>query len=993
MVDHEPLAFFMSTTLYRNNEQYSSANFISGVRSDEPADEKVKWYPSAACEWTPEISASLLKFFMDSRYPFREFDEIPFEEPLRSEVRRFFISLDAYLESPNPVLSAKYLLAEACTQDFASRLKKIKRKSFEKSWGVKHFALPDWWDNTPSFKINDIGDIFNYSYLIHWKTEDEDDYLNGLIDVSNDVDLRPFKRLLTEILPDSEIPKIEEMDILSKISSSRCFDQNRKKKCSHFELKPDRLYFNKRRGLSVRSVIDVGPANKRDSILVDPADLNTINLLDAQLGEVLSRMEGHIHLRDSERVDQRLKSLARNYEYFIQRDLKKEGITKPFYLAKAVIEAVDEKYPYLNIGQYKDFYSDYRVLVGDEIISMKRGHGLGMANAITTLMNLAVHELVSEEAMYDKGAFKSECLALNDDFVAAFESEEDAEEYWDAEDRIMNQLGLLRSEEKSFLSCIRFTIAERYFFEETENPKNSYILRELYLPLAAPNIALAKDAFAATQVNVSHEKATDILREIVRYWGYEFFPKESNYPYLFGGWYNPHFKGVDLSLVYLEDLPYNSNVASAVHAANVKYKFRGKGEEYIPPILKLSAFPHFPDEYKQRLLNVPIDEIKLRFYYCKNRESFKIYARSYLNARKKKYKEMIPLPYYDALKFVIKNNEERSFYPNQDMISGYAMFDLINLPVSDPYLDPNPYLAMISKFNSIAYEFKEEYSFICKGNDALRRKDLAISADMKWSYWNNLISYKFDEVDSFITIPRDYDPQNYYLEPVKIGLVASTLYMQSGYPILKPDFVSPFLEKKREVFGRLLSIPELLICTTYKIERKMIKAIVELNMEINEENVSLIKELIKRYDTENPASLLEPTDVLIEVSISKLMDNPNLILQLYINDQIDGLYDDETTSMLKAFKSLLLRLEYKSSMDFDSYHEFRESIYDHINDPMQRFIFKNSKILEYFDERHKKSTLDESLQVDSFPNTDLSSEDESYITESSFSDSEEDDDY
>jgi len=162
------------------------------------------WYPRGYTTWTPELKEEMLHFFEKCNYPYRSYEEIPFKDPLRSEIRRFFISLDAYMESPHPVIPEKDLLYGATDIEFAEYLKRVKRKSFETTWHVENFEYPDWWNDVPAYRIHDIGDIFNYSYLPFFKME-VDDYLYGDLDLTYKEDwIATFKSTLLRMLPDRE---------------------------------------------------------------------------------------------------------------------------------------------------------------------------------------------------------------------------------------------------------------------------------------------------------------------------------------------------------------------------------------------------------------------------------------------------------------------------------------------------------------------------------------------------------------------------------------------------------------------------------------------------------------------------------------------------------------------------------------------------------------------------------------------------------------------
>jgi len=260
--------------------------------------------------------------------------------------------------------------------DYASTLKRIKRKAFETTWCVEHFEKPEWWNDIPTYRINDIGDIFNYHYLIFWEG-DSDDYKWGEVEVSiKPSALRKFKRTIKELLPSrSRFSKVDKLEILTELSPSIAFDSRNRKKVPHYQLKNKRLFFSEKLSPVKRSVIQVGPENYRDSVILDPADLNTISLIDRQIMEILREMPGHIHLRDKDRVSKRLRNLYKKCTYFLQRDLRKEGITKPRELLRVILEALNEEYPDIEIFGYTSFYDRFELVLEDgSSIFPKRGH-------------------------------------------------------------------------------------------------------------------------------------------------------------------------------------------------------------------------------------------------------------------------------------------------------------------------------------------------------------------------------------------------------------------------------------------------------------------------------------------------------------------------------------------------------------------------------------------------------------------------------------------
>jgi hypothetical protein len=741
--------------------------------------------------------------------------------------------LDAYIESPNPVIPYREILYGATDINFSKKLKRIKRKSFETTWRVEHFDFPDWWDEIPSYPIKDIGDIFNYSYLIFFKG-DSDDYLNGLIPVvQNEQRLKQFKETLYEILPSRDsFEKIQPIEVLSQLSGSISLQRGTFKHVPHYKIKNNYLSFSKRRHNCERCVIQVSPENCRDSVLNDPGDLNTISLMDQQLMEILRVMPDHIHLRDKEVVTKRLQSLDHDFSLFLHRDLKKEGITKPRTLLKIMLEVLNELYPDIEIFGYSSFYDEFNLRVNEELISPSRGHGLGMANSFTTLMQLVVHSILLDELENDLPLIESRCLTINDDFVAGFKVLEDLEAYWEKEDEVLSDLSIIRQPEKSFYSYRRFVIAERYFCFSVEYEKISYQLRELLLPLCCANVTHAKEYFVAAQTYVKSKLVPLYLSEIRNYWGYEFYPTEFIYPSKVGGWINEKINSVDMTLVMLDQLDLKSYVFRGFKAATRQLQKSGKGELFTPPILTLMGNPKIPKEYWDNFDILTYSQLDEKYGRILSK-SPKIFIRFWEKLYKVRQREF-KIPFectYEELLLMIQNHfETTQFYPNETMIYRYHPCNYRKGRIGDPYLDPNPHMAVVAKFNpSIQYPFREAFSIKFSNMDASTKKSQSlfskeIQRTLKSEAINILCTGKHHE----IYYPSDsFKPEEQYLNPIKIGEVTSILNWGMGYPELKKNFEHPLIIEKKSIFGRLFSIEELIYITRKGLNRRILKFIVD----------------------------------------------------------------------------------------------------------------------------------------------------------------------
>jgi hypothetical protein len=68
------------------------------------------------------------------------------------------------------------------------------------------------------------------------------------------------------------------------------------------------------------------------------------------------------------------------------RDLKKEGLTKPRFILKIILDELHLRWPKLKAFEYPEFFDSFKIPGVDAV----RGHGQGMANALTTIMQIAL---------------------------------------------------------------------------------------------------------------------------------------------------------------------------------------------------------------------------------------------------------------------------------------------------------------------------------------------------------------------------------------------------------------------------------------------------------------------------------------------------------------------------------------------------------------------------------------------------------------------------
>jgi hypothetical protein len=895
----------MSSEYYTRNSLMTSEKIPNIVGKLDPSS-NLGYLPRNSIPWSKTLSDELLQFFENCNYPYRHIYDIPFKEPLRSEIRRFFISLDAYKESSNPVMSDKDLLYGATLRDYSETLKRIRRKSFQTSWTADNFVDPDWWKDIPDYRINDIGDIFNYSYLIFWEMEEPDDYLNGFIDVNiDDQYIQKYKDTLEDLLPEpGSFNKIDEIEVLTTISSSMSYDSKKKEKSPHYRLKPKRLFFSKKISAAKRSVIRVSPNNTRDSVILDPSDLNTISLMDKQIMEILSRMENHLHLKNKDLIQKRIRKLHKDYIFFIQRDLKKEGIMKPREILSATLEVLSIKYPDIEIFRNTDFYNSFSLLNGDQELYPQRGHGLGMANTITTLMQLTIHHLIVNELVDDIPELDTRELALNDDFTVGFNDEYHLDSYWDKEDEILEKLSIIRAPEKSFTTRYCFVIAENYITNQGLDPKESYQRRELLLPLTCYNITHAKEYFIAAQSYTNNDLHRLYLDEIRSYWGYEFYPDEFMYPYRVGGWINDFIGGVDMSLVIIDKLPLKDYVFRGFKASGCHPYIKKKGEMYHSPFYLLYGQPKIPDEFLGNFDLLTKHEISWKYgrILANSNKEFRRYWDDFRNQRMKVFKKPLSMTYEELIISIKHRYKSVQFYPSDSMISRYHKGNYIQVNISDPYIDPNPRVALLAKYNCMDHDFKDSFSIRFSNPDEFSKKRsslLSKEADRstKSAELNNLLIGSFDE----IYYPEEsFNPQEQYFNPIGIGRVTALLNWGYGYPEVREQFTDCLIEEKREIFGRFLSLEELLYISTVKVNRRVIKKI--LDHDINHDLTIIIPQIIPRITQDEPEveRVIEEDEEIIPddpyiITMTDLMEPGIPKLWSYRNDVESYRFADESS--------------------------------------------------------------------------------------------------
>lgn len=786
-------------------------------------------------------------------YTFSHFDEdfrfliIPdyITNIVGNELKRYLCAIEAYRQSNKRVhFPIELLVSGLRNKDFQVYLKRVRLKSFLYSSGLQLMEEPDWWNDVPRYHVYDIGEIFNYSYCFRWEESDPEDYLVGWKEPPRPLTAevrKEFRDCVEAILPDS-VERVLEEEILLKNSSSSAFDpSDHSRKTKVYKEKESKNSFSSDPLFGKRCLIYVSPDNYRDTIILSVPQSNSVKLIEQQCALIAERCDYSAYIRDEREFDKALRKYRKDFSYFLDRDLEKEGITKPRELVQIILEVLEEKYPGLPAWKYKDIYKDYRILHDGKILNPPRGHGLGMANALTTIMQCAVVEMVFQRMnRNDFTIGLMGALAYNDDLTIGFTDEEDLETYWDSEDSVMTDLRLLRKNTKSHRGE-DFVLCERY--NESLNRKLSYHMTELFNIFSAPLIGIAKSYSSNLSSHISAEMIDTYIHSIVDFWGYEFYEDEWRYPAAFGGWISPSYLGIRLDHHLIGVLGYKYEIFRARNACKlVLQSKRTGGRIYRSPLI----VKYGPD------LNIP-----------SGLDQYIIYMKS-IKEVENIYRQNIPGPNLERMILGWQNIRYKAFEKRLDTLptKKEAFTDLVNSSLLKDFL-PDRDICVKEPIHRSSYPLKRAWvpnnllSFIKYFNRG-RISDSIIP------FWKGLAGVSINRKLLSAEERRKLDQQHYLVD--QLDLSSRFLYIDAlppkGYCIYDSNNYATCCLQIHGSFDYLIP---------YEVVRK------ELDVKKSRED-DLIEDILQ---SDNSSLFRLLTDKLKDYKIAlQLICNPNLLNEL-----------------------------------------------------------------------------------------------------------------
>lgn len=731
------------------------------------------------------------KLFLNHKGNFRDINLSSIQKEWRPGLLHLAIGLDAHYRAFNDREEIELVISSLLRPDMSDFLKKRKFISFIESFGLKTFEPDESYSGIPrKYFGRDSGTCFHYNHSFFYE-EEVDDYKYGLIDCNcNPEYLERFREILANLLKDIEFKQIPMQEILLRSGGEMCFYGG--KSIPLYKLDYARLGLSGKRGLAKRVVIPVSPGNMRDAILNQPEDLFRILAIEYNLDKILEEnFLSFIDDKDPTAFSKKYEKFVRKGNYFLCRDFKKEGITKPKELIKVMLEEL-----YKVTGCYAfevtDYFDNFDLLVDGQVLKMKRGHGLGMGNSLTTLMQIALVFLIDSEISFENDS--PSFITHNDDIILSFKDSESLQNFWDAEDIVCKELSLIRNPKKSFWGKSGVFL-EVYNFMDRILPDSFHDEIELLSTFKCVNVTHAKHHYNSIK---KHDDS--ILFELILTFGYEFFEDEHLYPFRFGGWVGRKHNGISLDLLDLDKLPYSDRVCRAYIAQKESiYKSQGKGCSSVSHFDRI-ADAKIEDEFSHMFVK-GCDEWKSFIYGRRSLSNQKTF--DYWEKLKKKrmtsYESPFSLPFNQFIDKVYKERDEDLIPLPSQIDKEIYNVTFLDFQVEDHYKGQYARLNYLSSISD-GYDnfYPEKYSLRLKFKSPIGIKDsdffktIRMYEDKKGP--PNIYVYPNEE-DYILSQERLFNPQQYF---------TSCFELFNSVLIPKKEISSDIGNYRKDVYGNYL---------------------------------------------------------------------------------------------------------------------------------------------------------------------------------------------
>jgi len=455
---------------------------------------------------------------------------------------------------------------------------------------IRRFSVdPDDEEVNAWRKINHFHDVFPERHLIFWTEDDAEDYKYSMDYVKTDDNLlKEYEEHLDFLIKDISIKPVRDFFLKSEGGATASASTERYR--GYAKLRSRLIDFSDVM-IGYRSLIAVGPANSRDAYVLEDSSTNTVSLISRLTSQIVNQLEASA-MRTGQGVHTRLEKGSKKIEkgfYTYIRDFKKSGLTMPHKILDATIRRLVKRYPDFGF-EYGTIFTNAKIRPSKEAdaseqnLEINRGHGLGMCNEITTLIQCTIDSMTKQKLGTDH-KIHTDCF--NDDF-RAIGSLGVLYRYQTIDREHLGRLGFVLSENKTAIIKGASVLLEEYDVCDKGLDWSKKILQDMALDdiFEATNIVhakyLARPLFYNFWLNDMNEEL-EKFAAVVEYWGYEFYPEEAAYPSEMGGWADLQYMG--RSVAMRDNFLEKGSVLKAmkaVKAENVKVtlpKLKGKRPE------------------------------------------------------------------------------------------------------------------------------------------------------------------------------------------------------------------------------------------------------------------------------------------------------------------------------------------------------------------------------------------------------------------------------
>jgi len=472
-------------------------------------------------------------------------DKPGFSPECKSELIRFLLVLQLWEDTPGKkIITPAEVWARSLTfgPAFAEECKDL----FDLTWREKD------------------QDSYNFSFparfLPRWETSVDDLVLSQIHTEGDEDELDRFRATIRQILEESKIHSGEpnfpsDSEILYERTSTTSFDKNTLRTAPQWEMSLGRPTFEDKELRAKRCVVPVYPGGIRDTVIADISANHSIRWIERSMRQILEFVpESAVTLR-SVTFEKRLKDVVYYKGWHVLRDIKKCGLTynvKDLFpivreeLIDVYGEARFERLRLFDDMQYLDDDGEWKIA--------NRGYFLGMANHVVTLCNIAISRMCIEMIPTDLYPLEYRAILGNDDADVAFSSKKAAETYLNIEHDVQLHLGNLTNMKKSVIKP--WGLFYETYSKEGWQDKEALVCNAIACAYLAPDIRTAKGYIASQSQRFQSPWARSKLRELVLWWGAEFFTPaiEYNIHREIGGWLNTTSLGLKTTLQDLDRL-------------------------------------------------------------------------------------------------------------------------------------------------------------------------------------------------------------------------------------------------------------------------------------------------------------------------------------------------------------------------------------------------------------------------------------------------------